>query len=67
MSKDIYLRHNFTDLNGYEVYEAFDADDRLQLLNRLFVIRINQHPSVHPVIETYAEDRVSRVNGGGTG
>ena len=41
MSKDIHLRFKFTDRGGSRVFDAYDADERLVMHNRLFEIRIN--------------------------
>ena len=66
MGKDIFLRHNFTDRSGAEVYDAFDADDRLQMDAKLFELRIKLSDSDDKVGIKRHEPRHT-ILGGGTG
>lgn len=52
--KDLYLKYKFTDRGGAKVYDAYAADDRLELKKPLFEVRLK-------------EDGKSTVCGDGTG
>lgn len=60
MSKDLILHHKFTDRGGDQVYDAFDIDDRLEMKNKLFEIRINLE-------KDFDLDEVAKVESHGTG
>ena len=62
-TEDLLLHYKFTDRGGARVYDAFSIDDRHQMKNRLFEIRIHEHQSVRPVIN----HPDSKVEGHGTG
>jgi hypothetical protein len=67
MGKDIHLRFKFTDRNGSQVFDAYDADERLVMHNRLFEIRINmaEHLMPYEAKITWVENE--QDTGAGTG
>lgn len=66
MSKNLFLHHKFTDRGGFEVYDAFAADDRLELKNRLFEIRIKLNDD-SALKEITVIPGPSKIEGHGTG
>ena len=66
-NKDIFLRHKFTDRGGAEVYDAFAADDRLGMENKLFEIRLGLKTHFETAEVKGSPPGAAKVSGHGTG
>jgi len=64
-NNDLHLRFKFNDIDGADVYDAFAGDDRLEMQNKLFEVRLNAEGQTDQAEVTWSSE--SKVESHGTG